>query len=516
MNLYRRGFWLAVSAAIVLAGGWGWSWWTARTHAQGQRPAASATAPSAPVVSAPDTESAPAPALAPLHITPQRLETIGVETGVVRRAPVEDRISAVGDVAVDERSLAYVQLRFSGWIQHVFVNATDQYVRRGEPLLTIYSPELVTTEEEYLIARRNARALATSSVPGVSAGAASLLRDAAARLEQWQVPQGEIEHLERSGQVTQALEIDAPASGYVIERNALPNMYAEPQTRLYTLASFAKVWVYAHVYQNQIAGIRPGEAAEITVDSYPGQLFRGRVDFVYPEIDPQTRTAKVRLELANPELLLKPGMYVNVVLERPLGRQILIPTSGALQTGTRSIVFVAHGGGYLEPRTVKLGQQVGDDYIVLGGLRPGEKIVTAANFLLDSESELQAALGSFAPPSPSVPTLGAGGEQAELAFTTAPSPPRLGRDIFVARLTGPKGAIAGAQVTATLSMAAMPQMGMPAMRVVVPLADQGSGRYQGEATLPSAGTWQVEVVARRAGLEIAEQHLSLTVGGGGA
>ena len=514
MNPYRSAFWVALACAIVLAGALVWSWRRgplARAGA-GSAPAAD------PSLSEPGSPAAApaAPDLVPLQLSPQRLQSIGVKTGVVRLMPVEDEIRNVGNVAVDERLQSYVQLRFSGWIQKVFADATYQYVRRGQPLFTIYSPELATTEREYLIARQNQRALAASTVPGVAAGAGSLLRASLERLEQWQVPAREIAHLEATGQASRTLEIDSPVSGFVTERNALPNLYAQPQTRLYTVANLSTVWVYAEFYQDQIEGIAPGDGAAVTVDTYPGRTFRGDVDFVYPEVDPQTRTVKVRLVFANPGLRLKPGMYVNVTVRKPLGRHLVIPASGAFQTGTRSIVFVDHGGGYLEPRTVELGRQVGGQYIVLSGLKRGEKIVTSANFLIDSESQLQAALGSFLPPPPGASQQALSrGPAAKVTFASQPSPPRQGDNVFVVTITGTNGTgIDGAKVTATFFMAAMPQMGMAAMRVPVTLAGEGGGVYRGTGKLPTPGTWQVTIMAQRNGQTIAAQQLTVSAGGG--
>src|SRR6185437_5750582 len=232
-------------------------------------------------------------------------------------------IRTVGNVAVDERLLSTVQLRFSGWIQQVFVDSRYQFVHRGEPLFTIYSPDLLTTEQEYLIARQDQQALAHSPVPGVAEGANSLAEAALQRLEQWQVPSREIERLKDSGKPQQLVEIDAPASGYVTARQALPNAFAQPSTALYSIAGLSTVWVNAEMYQNQIGGLAPGDGASITVDTFPGRVFHGSVDFIYPVVDSTTRTVKVRFAFPNPGLELKPGMFVNVDLRQPLGTHVV-------------------------------------------------------------------------------------------------------------------------------------------------------------------------------------------------
>ena len=223
---------------------------------------------------------------------------------------------------------------------------------------------------------------------------------AAERLKQWGVPQKEIARLESTGQVQQELEVDSPVSGYITERNALPSVAVQPEMRLYTIADLSTVWVQAQVFQNDLERIRVGAPATLTVNTYPGRMFTGRVDFIYPQVDMDTRTAKVRVVFSNPGLQLKPGMFVNVSLKVPMGNQLVIPATGVLQSGTREIAFVERSDGYIEPREVQLGSRVGDDFIVLKGLKAGEQIVTSANFLIDSESQLQAALGSFVPPPP--------------------------------------------------------------------------------------------------------------------
>jgi membrane fusion protein, copper/silver efflux system len=454
--------------------------------------------------------------LVPVQLTPQRMQSIGITSGEVQVKPLSAEVRAEGNVAVDERRQAYVQTRFSGWIQQVFADSTYQYVHKGQPLFTIYSPDLVTTEREYLLARSNQDLLQSSTVPGVTAGANALLGAAQERLQQWEIPQREIQHLESTGQVRQNLEIDSPASGFITERNVLPNLYVQPGTKLYTVADLSTVWVFAQVFQTDIGQIRVGESAEVTSDAYPARTFYGRVDFIYPEVDMSTRAARVRLVFANPGLRLTPGMFVNVALRVPLGRAIAVPASGVFQTGTRNIVFVDHGQGYLEPREVTLGTRAGDEFPVLKGLKSGERVVTSANFLVDSESQLQAALGSFVPPPP-----GAGAAaslntlpQASMEFSTVPSRLTKGPMALHIRLTANGAPVSGAAVTATFYMPAMPAMGMAAMRTVVKLSDKGGGIYQGSGQLQSGGTWQVTLIAQKGGQTLATKQFTLNAEGG--
>jgi RND family efflux transporter MFP subunit len=521
MTNYRSRFRVALAAnavlLIILALAIG-EWWHVRSRAApppAQSPA-SASAPSAGDPSSPTDAQAPAgPALGPVKLSPQRLQSIGVKFGEVENRPVDDRIATTGNVAVDETRVAYVQVRFSGYVQQVYVASTYQHVRRGQPLFTIYSPDLATTEREYLLARENQRQLAHSADPEVARDADSLVRAASARLVQWGVPKREIRRLESTGHVQQALEIDSPAEGYITEREALPNKYADPSTRLYTIADLSTIWVFAQVFQNDLGRIKAGDPATLTVDTYPGRTFSGRVDFIYPEIDMTTRTARVRLKFPNPDLRLMPGMFVSVSLDVPMGRHEVIPASGVLQTGTRQIAFVDHGEGNLEPREVELGARVGDDYIVLKGLKAGERIATSANFLIDSESQLQAALGSFAPPPPAGAAAAENAPRASIELSTDPTPLQRGSNRLRLKLSGADGApIAGAQVTATFFMAAMPAMGMAAMRKSAQLADRGGGMYEGTIELPSGGTWQVMLLAQKKGATVATRQLSLDAAGG--
>jgi Cu(I)/Ag(I) efflux system membrane fusion protein/cobalt-zinc-cadmium efflux system membrane fusion protein len=425
-----------------------------------------------------------------------------------------------GNVAIDETRLSYVQTRFSGYIVKVFADATYKYVHKGQPLFTIYSPELAAAEREYLVAKQNAQGLSHSTVPGVSTGFASLLAASTDRLKQWNVPQREIERLESSGEVQQDLEIDSPVSGYITERHALPNLTLQPDTHLYTIADLSTVWVLAQVFQNDLGRIRVGEPAALSVDSYPGKTFQGRVDFIYPDVDMTTRTARVRLVFSNPNLTLSPGMFVNVTLRVLLGNQLVIPVSGVLQSGTRQIVFVDRGAGYLEPRDVQLGPQAGDQYIVLKGLKAGERIVTSANFLIDSESQLQAAIGSFIPPPPGAGAAAAmnaptAQSAAQIEFATEPSTPRKGTNLYRVKLTGGDGAsVTGAQVSVHSHMPGMPQMGMAAMNVVTPLNEKGGGIYESQVNLDSGGTWQLTITAVKNGAVLATKQLSLNAEGG--
>lgn len=482
-------------------------------------PPASQTTGVPGMTGSPTGESPQAPTemtLTPVQITPQRMQSIGVQTGTVEYKQLDSDVRATGNVDIDQRLLSYVQVRFPGYIRKVFANATYQYVRKGEPLFTVYSPDLVATQQEYLLARQNQKALSASTVDGVAAGAAALSAAAEQRLQQWEVPQSELARLKETGKPIVDLTINSPVSGYITEYNALPNMYVEPSTRLYTVADLSRVWVYAQVFQDDVGRLRPGDAASITVDSYPGQTFFGRIDDILPQVDLATRTVRVRLVIANRGLRLKPGMFVNVDLKSPLGRQLVVPASAVFQTGTRSVVFLDQGDGNLDPKEVVLGPRAGDEFVVLKGLKAHQKIVTSANFLIDSESQLQAAAGSFVPPPPGAGANNAApSTQATIDFTTDPNPPHKGANTFRVKLTSASGApISGAQVAVTFYMPAMPAMGMSAMKTTVTLSDKGSGLYEGQGNLGSGGSWQTTITAQQNGKMLATKLLHMNAEGG--
>lgn len=463
-----------------------------------------------------DTAS-PDPRLAALDLSPQRMQSIGVQLGSVEFRDLREDIRATGSVEIDQRLISYVQARYAGYIRKVFANATYQYVRKGQPLFTIYSPDLVATQREYLLARRNQAQLGSSTVDGVASGAATLSGAAEQRLLQWQVTPAEVAKLRQTGEPTVDLPFNAPASGFITEYNALPNMYVEPSTRLYTLADLSRVWVNAQLFQSDVSRVKPGDGAKITVDSYPGQTFSGTVEQILPQIDLTTRTVQVRLSVANPGIKLKPGMYVNVALTSNLGRRLVVPASAVFQSGTQQLVFVNLGNGHLESREIVTGPQVGAEVAVLHGLTEGQSVVTSANFLIDSESQLQAAAGAFtaAPATPPAGADMAATGETTIHFSTAPDPPQRGSDTLRVQVTDAGGAaVTGAAVEVKFFMAAMPAMSMAAMETSFPLAEKGAGRYEGAGKLDSSGSWLVTITVRKNGRTLAAKQLHVNAAGG--
>ena len=526
---YRRAFVFTLMAFIAVAGVATWLWWRSPFNPMTRgRQTAKATSvgtdtsqatPELTVNAAGSTAPESDAPLAPIQLSPQRMQSIGVKIGTVDSKLISDEIRSYGNVQANERHFAYVQTRFAGWIRQVYANATGDFIEKGKPLFTIYSPDLVASEREYLLARKNAAALQQSAVNGVADGAASLISASKARLQQFDISESDIATLNDTGEPITELTINSPVSGYITEKNAIPNMYIQPDTKLYTIADLSDVWVLAQIFQNDSGKIKPGDPAEVTVDAYPGQVFRGRVDYLLPQLDLATRTLPVRLVFPNPDLRLRPGMYVNVRLKLPLGLRLVVPDSAVFHSGTKNLIFTYAGDGNIGPREIELGPHVGDQFVISKGVRAGEQIVTSANFLIDSEAQLAAAAGAFMPPPPGVGQAAAMNAQAptqsNAELSTAPSPPQKGANTIRVKLTDQAGKpISGAQVKVTFFMAAMPAMGMAAMKTVVQADDKGGGIYEGGGALGSGGTWQVTITAQQGGQTIVNKQLSINTTGG--
>ena len=512
---YRRLFVIAVVLNLALAFAAYWFWQSSR----GTKPSEDTVTEHPPMEGfTPSAIESASLALAPVELSPERMQSIGVRTGRVEYKTINSEIRAMGTVEVDERRVAYVQTRYPGWVKDVFVNATYQFVRKGKPLFTIYSPELVASQQEYLLAKANAGRLGQSSVEGVAVGADTLLRSARERLLQWSLSEQDISKLETSGKPLTEFTFASPVSGYVVERMVLPNAYVQPEMRLYSIADLSTIWVNAQVFQQDAGKLKPGDPADITVDAYPTRIFHARIEQVLPQVDPATRTLRVRLTMPNPTLALKPGMFVNVRLRAPLGPQLFVPASAVLQAGSRQIVFLSRGQGSFEPREVQLSAPTDEGFVVLKGLQPGDTVVTSANFLIDSESQLQAAAGAYTPPPPGAGAAAAmnGPEPQALAeLTTDPSPPHKGKNRVQVKLTSSDGKpLSAARVTVRFFMAGMPEMGMAEMNVTSELTDRGNGVYAGELELGSGGAFQVTVSAEQAGKTVLTKHVNLTATGG--
>jgi Cu(I)/Ag(I) efflux system membrane fusion protein len=331
-----------------------------------------------------------------MTIAPERLQTIGVKFEEAARRPLDKMIRTVGRVEIDERLIARVNIKFEGWIDTLLVSAIGDHVKKGQKLFTIYSPDLVATQEEYLLALQGVRELGASEFPEVARGAKSLLEATKRRFQLWDITENHIRDLESTGKVLKTLPMHSPITGTVIRMEARTGTYVTPGTELYMIADLSHIWILADIYEYELPFISVGQEATVTLTYDPRTVLTARASFIYPTLDPQTRTVKVRFTLENLHEKLKPDMYANVELKIPLGTRLAIPRDAILESGERHVIFIHHGGGKLEWRNVKLGVQAGDWVEVLEGLKEGDHIVTSANFLIDSESQLKAAVGGMA------------------------------------------------------------------------------------------------------------------------
>ena len=331
-----------------------------------------------------------------MTIAQERLQSIGVKYQEAVRQPLDKLIRTVGRVEIDERLVGRVNLKFEGWIEELLVSAVGDHVKKGQRLFTIYSPDLVATQEEYLLALQSYRELGQSEFPEVARGAKELLDATRRRLQLWDIRNNYILDLERTGTVLRTLPIHSPATGTVIRMEARTGTFVTPGTELYFIADLSRIWIQADIYEYELPSIKLGQGASVTLSYDPNTKLHGHVAFIYPTLDPKTRTVKVRFELGNPGETLKPGMYANVELKIPLGTKLVVPRDAILESGERQLLFIHHGGGQLEWRSVKLGVTAGDWLEVTEGLKEGEHVVTGANFLIDSESQLKSAVGGMA------------------------------------------------------------------------------------------------------------------------
>ena len=318
-----------------------------------------------------------------VKISPERQQLIGIKTAPVQSQPIHKLIRAVGRVDYAEPNISIVNLKFDGWVEKLYVNSTGRAVGKGEPVFDIYSPDLVSAQQEYLIALKAGATLGDAS---------SILKSAREKLRLWDVTDSQVEELGRTGQTKKTVTIYSPGSGIVIEKNILQGQKIMSGENLFKIADLSRVWIIGEIYEYELPFIKTGQESKISLSYYPGESFAGRITYIYPYLKPETRTNQVRIEAENPGLKLKPEMFANLEIHVDYGTRLTVPSDAVLDAGDTKIVFVAKGDGYFEPREVKLGVKGQDLYEVLGGVSDGENVVTSANFLIDSESSLKAAL----------------------------------------------------------------------------------------------------------------------------
>jgi membrane fusion protein, copper/silver efflux system len=338
------------------------------------------------------------PGLATVTVHDEPLHLAGVQTVPVVRETISRHVRTVGSVVADETRIRHVHTKISGWVEKLHVNYTGQLVKEGEPVMEIYSPELLASQEEYLKARESATRFASSELPEVRKGGEELLRAARRRLVLFDVPARFISTLDETGKAQRTVTLLAPVSGYVTGKGVFEGHEVEPGLELFEITDLSHVWVEADLYEFEAQGVRLGEEAAIVLPYEPARPLEGRVSFVYPTLNPETRTLKVRFDFANPGLLLKPGMFANVELSLASSEGLVVPDSAVMSTGERQVAFVRTSGEVFEPREVRVAFASEGNSLVLSGLNEGEQVVTRANFLLDSESRLRAVLAAATPP----------------------------------------------------------------------------------------------------------------------
>jgi len=334
-----------------------------------------------------------------VKVSTAKIQKLGVRSEAVTLREVSRSVRAAGRVEVDERRMHTITSKFEGYIEKLHVSATGQPVGRGQPLFEAYSPELVSAQREYQVAARGLLALKDAPADA-QAGMRSLAESALARLRNWDISAEQVAALAQGGEVRRTLTFRSPATGVVLEKKAVAGMRFMPGEMLYQIADIGAVWVLADVFERDIGMVKNGQKVRVTINAYPDKVFAGTVAYVYPTLNAQTRTVSVRVELANPGGLLKPAMYASVDLagSAAKARVLAVPNSAVIDSGTRQTVLVQKAEGRFEPRAVKLGVR-SDDYVeVLSGVKEGELVVVAANFLIDSESNLKAALGAMGEP----------------------------------------------------------------------------------------------------------------------
>jgi RND family efflux transporter MFP subunit len=491
---------LGVLAAAI----YGARMWRSRTT---RTPDASLAPKSDTPPAAPNASGAPL-AAAPrgiVTIDPRRQQLTGVRIVPVIRQALTQTIRAVGIVRYDETRQSDVNLKVEGWIRDLYVDSTGQPVQKGQPLFTLYSPDLLTTANEYVLALKTRDQVQQSTIADARARADQLVASARQRLALWDLPPEEIRALEEKRQAPEVVVFRSPVAGFVIEKQALKGLHVMPGQSLYKVADLSVVWIEADVYETDVSGVRVGAMAAVSVEAYPGERFTARATYIYPYLDDKTRTNKVRFEFANRGGRLKPGMYAQVELPAAGGMGLTVPANAVLDSGTEQLVFIAQGDGMFEPRKVKVGRRLTDVVQILEGVKEGEQVASGAAFFLDSESQLRSSLQGYEAP----PAARAAAQQgADIAFRTVPDPPRVGDNQLEATIRD-SGArpIDDAEVTVQFFMPAMPTMNMPAMRSEAKLSPVGGGVYRGTGQVMMAGGWDATIVVTRGGQRLGAKRV---------
>ena len=466
-----------------------------------------------PTAPAPTTEASGSSASVTrgdVSIDPQRQQLIGVRLAPVTREPMATALRTTGVVRYDETRLADVNVKLEGWIRDLHVDYTGQPIQKGQPLFTFFSPELLTAQNEYLLALKTRDQVQGSAIADAREYAKRVLEAARQRLRLWDLPSEEIDALEQSQRAPDVITFRSPVSGFVLEKQALRGMHVMPGQMLYKVADLSSVWIEADVYEQEMALARVGQRASVTLDAYPGESFDGRAIYIFPFVEENTRTVKVRFQFANSHGRLKPGMFANVELKGASGMSLTIPSDALLDSGTDKVVFVSQGEGSFTPRPVRIGRRFADRIEILDGVKEGEQVATGATFFLDSESQLRAGLQNYEPLPGTQSGSSAQGSQLDITFRSQPDPPKTGESVFEVVVKDPMGQpVTGADVSVLLFMPAMPTMNMPAMRNETKLPPAGAGVYRGPGQVMMAGRWDVTVTVSKDGKQLGRKQLAM-------
>lgn len=367
------------------------------------------------------TTDAPAPppgaGAKAVYVSPARQQLVGVRTGTVVRQTVEGTVRTVGTLAYDETGIAQIHTRVSGWVEQLFADYVGKPVRRGQPLFAVYSPDLVTAQADYLVAL-HARQQMVSTSAEAKAAADALVAASRERMKRWDMSDAEIADLERSGRASRTVTLSSHFDGVVLEKTAFAGQYVTPEMTSFKLADLSTVWVIGQMFEYEAARVHPGDTMDVEFPQGQAASLKARIDFIYPEVDPQTRRVRFRATLKNTDRKLKPDTYVTLVWHGEAIDRLALPREAVIDTGERKYVLLALADGYFEPRDVQIGTPVGEFYPVIAGVKEGERVVTSAQFLIDSETNLMAAMQSM---SMSMPGMDTGKGTSNPAGSAAPS-----------------------------------------------------------------------------------------------
>ncbi|MBI1819119.1 MAG: efflux RND transporter periplasmic adaptor subunit [Nitrospirae bacterium] len=464
---------------------------------------------------------------APVQVSPQKRQLIGVKTGLVEKRSLDTIIHAAGTVDYNEKKTSQIQMRVSGWIKELYVDSTGQQINKGDPLFQLYSPDLFATEQEYLLAKKTLNRMKEGTMSHAREGVQSQVESARARLLLWNLTEEQIDRLDKEEEVKPERVLYSPVKGFVTKKSAVKGQYVTPEMVLYEIADLSTVWVYADIYEPDLGYLRQNQKVSILFTAYPDRTFSGKIIYISPNLSPETRTIRARIELPNPDFLLKPGMFGDVDIRIKIPKRLVVPVDAVIDSGMRQLAFLDMGNGVYEPREISLGAHHEGYIEVVSGLKEGDRIVTSATFLIDSESKLMSAANMMG-------MLGMGGVNMEKAtmgkmemagtdmkgmdmgrvekkdetlsvrskrsgpyvlhLELTPDPPRAGENKISLKITNNQNQIIrDAAVTFSYVMT------MPGMMAEEVKGSLVKDAYEGKVKFTMAGGWKIDVLVKRKG-----------------